>query len=132
MLRDAWLELGLGLGLLLGFGLELGLGLGLAHQVVTRAAPGRRVGVRVRGDLHAAVGVLLAAVLGGMGIAMYAGLWLLLPADSRFEQEPPGLASATRGGRRPGRSRHGPPRTGCCFQNWSPDLRDWARLWRGT
>jgi signal transduction histidine kinase/phage shock protein PspC (stress-responsive transcriptional regulator) len=51
------------------------------------------------------VAMLLAAVLGGMGIAMYAGLWLVLPADSRFEEEPPGLASATRGGRRPGRSR---------------------------
>lgn len=51
------------------------------------------------------VGFLVAAVLGGMGVAMYAGLWLVLPADSRFEEEPPGLASATRGGRRPRRAR---------------------------
>jgi signal transduction histidine kinase/phage shock protein PspC (stress-responsive transcriptional regulator) len=50
-------------------------------------------------------GFLVAAVLGGMGVAMYAGLWLVLPADSRFEEEPPGLASATRGGRRPRRAR---------------------------
>ena len=50
-------------------------------------------------------GFLVAAVLGGLGVAMYAGLWVVLPADSRFEEEPPGLASATRGGRRPRRAR---------------------------
>lgn len=50
-------------------------------------------------------GFLVAAILGGMGVAMYAGLWLVLPADSRFEEEPPGIASATRGGRRPRRAR---------------------------
>ena len=36
---------------------------------------------------------------------MYAGLWLVLPTDSHFEDEAPGLASASRGGRRPGRIR---------------------------
>jgi signal transduction histidine kinase/phage shock protein PspC (stress-responsive transcriptional regulator) len=48
---------------------------------------------------------VLTAILGGLGIAMYAGLWLVLPTDSHFEDEAPGLASATRGGRRPGRIR---------------------------
>jgi signal transduction histidine kinase/phage shock protein PspC (stress-responsive transcriptional regulator) len=48
---------------------------------------------------------VLMAVLGGLGIVMYAGLWLVLPTDSHFEDEAPGLASASRGGRRPGRMR---------------------------
>ncbi len=48
---------------------------------------------------------VLAAVLGGLGVVMYAGLWLVLPTDSHFEDEAPGLASASRGGRRPGRMR---------------------------
>ncbi len=50
-------------------------------------------------------GFVLAALLGGMGVALYAGLWLVLPADSRFEAEAPGLESASRGGRRPARGR---------------------------
>ncbi|MCW2797165.1 PspC domain-containing protein [Nocardioides sp.] len=48
---------------------------------------------------------VLAALLGGFGIALYAGLWLVLPADSRFDNQAPGIESATRGGRRPGRIR---------------------------
>jgi signal transduction histidine kinase len=41
----------------------------------------------------------------GMGILIYAALWVLLPADRRFEEDTPGLESATRGQRRPaGRS----------------------------
>ncbi len=48
---------------------------------------------------------VVTAALGGFGIAMYAGLWLVLPTDSHFESEAPGLESATRGGRRPGRIR---------------------------
>jgi signal transduction histidine kinase len=48
---------------------------------------------------------VLGALLGGFGIALYAGLWLVLPADSRFENQAPGIESATRGGRRPGRIR---------------------------
>jgi len=51
------------------------------------------------------VAFLVAALLGGMGVAMYAGLWLVLPVDPRPLEEAPGLASATRGGRRPGRTR---------------------------
>ena len=61
---------------------------------------------------HLAVPVLwvraafvLTALLGGLGIAFYAGLWLVLPSDSRFETGAPGLESASRGGRRPGRMR---------------------------
>ncbi len=48
---------------------------------------------------------VLTAVLGGMGVALYAGLWLVLPTDSHFEDEAPGIASASRGGRRPSRIR---------------------------
>jgi len=51
------------------------------------------------------VAFVVAAALGGVGIAMYAALWLVLPTDSRFEAGAPGLESATRGGRRPGRIR---------------------------
>lgn len=50
-------------------------------------------------------GFVIAAVIGGLGVALYAGLWLVLPADSRFETDAPGIESATRGGRRPGRIR---------------------------
>ena len=44
------------------------------------------------------------SILGGLGIAMYAALWLALPAAARAEPAP-GLAAAERGGRRtaPGR-----------------------------
>ena len=51
------------------------------------------------------VAFVVAAALGGVGIAMYAALWLVLPTDSHFEAGAPGLESATRGGRRPGRIR---------------------------
>jgi signal transduction histidine kinase/phage shock protein PspC (stress-responsive transcriptional regulator) len=61
---------------------------------------------------HLAVPVLwvraffvLTACLGGMGILMYAGLWWLLPTDAHFQTDAPGIESATRGGRRPGRIR---------------------------
>ncbi|MBD8868598.1 ATP-binding protein [Nocardioides donggukensis] len=48
---------------------------------------------------------LLSTVLGGLGVGLYAGLWVMLPSEARFTDEPPGLASATRTGRRPGRVR---------------------------
>jgi len=51
------------------------------------------------------VAFVLTAVIGGMGIFFYAGLWLFLPAGDHFETAAPGLESATRGGRRPGRIR---------------------------
>ena len=41
---------------------------------------------------------VVTAVLGGLGVAMYAGLWLVLPTDSHFEDEAPGIDSASRGG----------------------------------
>jgi signal transduction histidine kinase/phage shock protein PspC (stress-responsive transcriptional regulator) len=47
---------------------------------------------------------LVLAVLGGSGILFYAGLWLVLPAQP-FDREAPGLESATRQGKRPGRIR---------------------------
>ncbi len=48
---------------------------------------------------------IIACAFGGLGVFMYAGLWLVLPADSAFEQAAPGSEGATRGGRRPGRIR---------------------------
>ncbi|MFA6298510.1 MAG: PspC domain-containing protein [Nocardioides sp.] len=51
------------------------------------------------------VAFVVSAVLGGLGIAMYAGLWLFLPAEPHFTAAAPGLESATRGGRRPSRIR---------------------------
>ena len=50
-------------------------------------------------------GFVLLAAIGGMGIALYAGLWMVLPSDSRFLAAAPGLESATRTGKRPGRVR---------------------------
>jgi signal transduction histidine kinase/phage shock protein PspC (stress-responsive transcriptional regulator) len=50
-------------------------------------------------------GFLLATAISGLGIAMYIGLWLVVPSDSRFETGTPGAESASRGGRRPGRVR---------------------------
>ncbi|WP_110206385.1 ATP-binding protein [Nocardioides daejeonensis] len=48
------------------------------------------------------LGFIVAAVLGGIGIAFYAGLWMVLPTDDTFSDEAPGLAGATRAGKRPG------------------------------
>jgi len=59
---------------------------------------------------HLGVGILpvraffiLTAVFGGLGVALYAGLWLSLPTDVRFAERAPGLAAATRQGKRPAR-----------------------------
>ncbi|CAA9346672.1 MAG: Two-component system sensor histidine kinase [uncultured Nocardioidaceae bacterium] len=46
---------------------------------------------------------LVSTVAGGFGVVLYAGLWMTLPSDARFEQEAPGLAAASRQGRRPRR-----------------------------
>jgi signal transduction histidine kinase/phage shock protein PspC (stress-responsive transcriptional regulator) len=48
---------------------------------------------------------VVLAVLGGFGVAVYAGLWLVLPTDTHLEQTTPGLEAATRQGKRPGRQR---------------------------
>jgi len=45
---------------------------------------------------------LLSTGLGGLGVAMYAGLWMILPSDARFAEAAPGLEAATRQGKRPG------------------------------
>ncbi|GAB2754743.1 ATP-binding protein [Nocardioides pakistanensis] len=50
------------------------------------------------------VAFLATALLGGFGLAMYAGLWMILPSDARFENAAPGLEAATRQGKRPGRT----------------------------
>jgi signal transduction histidine kinase/phage shock protein PspC (stress-responsive transcriptional regulator) len=59
----------------------------------------RHLGVPV---LWVRVLFVVTAALGGMGMAFYAGLWLVLPTDERFEQGAPGLDAARRDGRRPG------------------------------
>ncbi len=50
-------------------------------------------------------GFLVLTSFGGLGVFLYAGLWLVLPADSAFETAAPGIEGASRGGRRPGRIR---------------------------
>jgi len=50
-------------------------------------------------------GFVVAGLLGGLGVLFYAGLWMVLPPDSPFVREAPGLESAARGGRRAGRIR---------------------------
>ncbi len=54
--------------------------------------------------LHVRVAFVITALLGGFGAAMYAGLWMILPSDARFQQDAPGLEAATRQGKRPSRS----------------------------
>lgn len=49
-------------------------------------------------------GFVVTAVM-GFGIPLYAVLWLVLPSDERFHHDSPGLESATRVGKRPGRVR---------------------------
>ena len=49
------------------------------------------------------VGFVVSTALSGLGVVLYAGLWMLLPAGGRFEVAAPGIESASRGGRRPGR-----------------------------
>ncbi|HEX6150950.1 PspC domain-containing protein [Nocardioides sp.] len=48
---------------------------------------------------------VVSCVFGGLGVFMYAGLWLVLPGESAFHAAAPGIEGATRGGRRPGRIR---------------------------
>ncbi|WP_107772518.1 ATP-binding protein [Nocardioides sediminis] len=60
----------------------------------------RHLGTHV---LWVRVAFVALALVDGLGILLYAALWVFLPADSRFDDEAPGLASARRGGRRPRR-----------------------------
>jgi signal transduction histidine kinase/phage shock protein PspC (stress-responsive transcriptional regulator) len=55
--------------------------------------------------VHVRVAFLVLALLGGLGVAMYAGLWLVLPVDRHLEHASPGLEAATRQGKRPRRVR---------------------------
>ena len=48
---------------------------------------------------------LLLTTFGGLGVFLYAGLWMVLPGDNAFETAAPGIEGATRDGRRPGRIR---------------------------
>ncbi len=48
---------------------------------------------------------LVLSAVGGFGLAVYAGLWLILPADTHLERSSPGGEAATRQGRRTGRQR---------------------------
>lgn len=77
-----------------------------------RSTEGRMLG-GVAAGLAAHLGVdvtfvraafLLTSVLGGFGAALYAGLWMILPTDARFQESAPGLEAATRQGKRPGRA----------------------------
>ncbi len=69
-----------------------GVGSGLAEHL----------GVSV---LAVRIGCVLAAAAGGFGIAVYAGLWLMLPAQRHLMASAPGLEAASRQGRRAGRTR---------------------------
>ena len=62
----------------------------------------RHLGV---GVLPMRVAFLVACVFGGFGIAMYAGLWLVLRPAPHLERAAPGLEAASRQGKRPGRTR---------------------------
>lgn len=48
---------------------------------------------------------VLTTFLSGLGIVLYAGLWIFLPAAAPFEPSTPGGEAATRSGRRPARIR---------------------------
>lgn len=56
-------------------------------------------------SVYVRVAFLVTSVLGGFGVATYAGLWLVLPTDRHLEHRSPGLEAASRQGRRPGRAR---------------------------
>ncbi len=83
-----------------------------APRRATRATEGRVLGGVAAGlAAHLGVDVLpvrvafvVATLLGGFGAAVYAGLWMILPSDARFEADAPGLEAASRQGRRPRRS----------------------------
>jgi signal transduction histidine kinase/phage shock protein PspC (stress-responsive transcriptional regulator) len=47
---------------------------------------------------------LLTTIFGGLGVAMYAALWMILPVDRHLDEGAPGLDAATRQGKRQGRA----------------------------
>jgi len=83
----------------------------LEARRASRSTEGRLIGGVAAGlSAHLSVDVMyvrgafvLASVFGGFGVALYAGLWMILPSDARFAQGAPGLDAASRQGKRPGR-----------------------------
>lgn len=65
------------------------------------------------------VAFVVTAFLSGFGVFVYAALWAFLPAEPLYREEAPGLESARRGGRRPGRVRRladaGPTLAACAL-----------------
>ena len=82
-----------------------------AQRRATRSTENRLLGGVAAGLAdHLGVDVLwvraafvLTTVFGGFGVAFYAGLWMILPTDARFEARAPGLEAASRQGKRPRR-----------------------------
>jgi signal transduction histidine kinase/phage shock protein PspC (stress-responsive transcriptional regulator) len=83
----------------------------LTPRRAARSAEERYLG-GVCGGLAAHLGVpvlwvrgafVVAAVLSGLGVLLYAGLWLALPLGHESDDLPQGLAAATRQGKRPAR-----------------------------
>src|SRR5262245_43429874 len=89
-------------------------GLGYVPRRAARSADERLLGGVAAGVAeHLGVPVnwvrgffLVTTALAGLGVVLYAGLWLTLPLASRLDTAAPGLESAARLGKRPGR----PPR----------------------
>lgn len=83
-----------------------------APRRATRSTEGRLLGGVAAGLAdHLGVDVmavraafLLSSVFGGLGVAMYAVLWMVLPTDARLESSSPGLEAASRHGKRPRRA----------------------------
>ena len=83
-----------------------------AARRATRSTDGRLLGGVAAGladhlnvDVMAVRAVfLLCSIFGGLGVALYAGLWMILPTDARFEESAPGIAAASRQGKRPRRA----------------------------
>jgi len=69
-----------------------GVAAGLAHHL----------GVPV---MWVRIAFLCATPVGGLGVVLYGALWMFLPARRPDEEEAPGLAAATRQGKRAGRQR---------------------------
>ena len=65
------------------------------------AGVARHLGLSV---LWVRVFFVATALMGGLGVMLYAGLWIFLPGDRGFEIDTPGMESATRTGKRPGRT----------------------------
>jgi len=66
------------------------------------AGLGQHLGVPT---LYVRVAFVVLALVGGFGVATYAGLWLVLPVDNHLERASPGLEAASRQGKRPRRAR---------------------------